>query len=884
MSPRRPRARTARPRAVHSSERGRAAAALPATVLLAIALPTMTLAACLGAPPASYPDPLAADGGGSGGGGDQPWVKLVTPGPYAELDTPTPLIQVSAGAPGGVVAVHARVGDGPWDALTQAADGWSGAVSLFAGANDVSLRATAGDGRTARLDTQLAYAGTAPQLRLMAPAGGGWAGAKVVAAGRAQAAAPAALATVELAVDDGAWVAASLDEDTGAFTGSVGANPQGDEGGDILTLHVRVTDSTGAQTTVDRRLVRDRAAPVVEVATPQDGAVTDDEILSVRATAHDAQELALVEVQVGAAGWVVAAPQPEAADAFGIEVLLDPGPNVIQVRAVDEGGNASTAKARVYRTRPIVLRPPPSDGGLVTLNLDRAGLEALVPPAQRDDLLMLYLDVKGLLLQALQSMRDYETYGVDTSAWGTAEWNMHGILTMTPDTADVTGTSLEPILGLAANLGIPVPQILADIADIAPTDTFVSPSQMADGLFEDVLSTHPALKEDPADGVKKIPVTLGDALADLTTLGDKLGPTADHPGILFDSTPAVVLEPGFRMTVTAQSNLVQHDGVDLSRGKSYLFVHTAGTPLMDFDFLDPARFQVTGIADEPEVDLAFLIREDPSFLPAGHDQLANPTGDGFYKGSSPVWGVEPWRFERVVADLMFAAYHAKYAAQGYHRVMSYSVGALTDAAVIDWDRGWLNVTTVGGVGDPPPPHYFWDAVTELAQVRLHDGGLAEGEADLHLRINHVRVPLTAAQVVEATRPVLEAEKDELAATMLGDHSLYASDCDLYLAQGAGGALYLYYVAPEDTPGASFTHAKPGLFRDAGLTDQAASTADQGSGDSVHAKVPVGAEEATYYAQDVDGGVWTLRVAPFDGEAVVVRLAPADDRWLGQEAP
>jgi len=580
----------------------------------------------------------------------------------------------------------------------------------------------------------------------------------------------------------------------------------------------------------------------------------------------------------------VAAPLADAPEAFGIEVLLDPGPNEIQVRAVDEGGNASTAKARVYRTRPITLRPPPADGGLVTLALDRAGLEALVPPAQRDELLMLYLDVKGLLLQALETMRDYESYGVDTSAWGTAEWNMYGILTMTPDTADVTGTSLEPILGLAANLGIPVPQILADIADIAPTDTFVSPAQMADGLFQDVLSTHPALQEDPSDGVKKIPVTLGDALADLTTLGEKLGPTADHPGILFDSTPAVVLEPGFRMTVTARSNLVQHDGVDLSRGKSYLFVHEAGTPLMDFDFLDPDRFQVTGIADEPEVDLAFLIREDPSFLPAGHDQLANPTGDGFYKGSSPVWGVEPWRFERVVADLMFNAYHAKYAAQGYHRVMSYSVGALTDAAVIDWDRGWLQVSTVGGVGDPPAPHYFWDAVSELAQVRLHDGGLAEGEADLHLRISHVRVPLTAEQVVEATRPVLEAEKDELAATMLGDHSLYASDCDLYLARGAGGALYLYYVAPQDIPGASFAHAKPGLFRDAALTDEVTSTADQGSGDTVHAKVPVGGEGATYFAQDVDGGVWELRVAPFDGEAVVVRLAPADDRWLSEEAP
>jgi hypothetical protein len=105
--------------------------------------------------------------------------------------------------------------------------------------------------------------------------------------------------------------------------------------------------------------------------------------------------------------------------------------------------------------------------------------------------------------------------------------------------------------------------------------------------------------------VKKIPVSLGDALQDLVGLGTKLGPMGDHPGILFEATPAPVLLPNFAMTVSARTRLAQHDAIDVGAGKTYVFIRPADGEILDFDFLNPDWFQVQGIADEPEVQYVF---------------------------------------------------------------------------------------------------------------------------------------------------------------------------------------------------------------------------------------------------------------------------------------
>ncbi len=820
------------------------------------------LAGCgLGAPPLDYGDPTE--------GSEAPQVltlSLLSPLPLSTLSAAQVDAQIEAAHPSGVSLVEFMVNSGPWEVAVGAQDLYNAPIALQWGPNEVRLRATAEDGTQRLVDTRLDYAGTGPTIVVESPTNGGYAGLQIAVAGRAAGIAPATLAAVEVQVDEGPWAAADLRPD-GTFSAAVSGS-----GGDTQRLRARVTDSLGLTGVVSKRLVGDGDPPTLTLTRPEDKMVTQDAAIAVEGVATDDARLERVEVQVGALGWVHA-PVDELGG-FSTTVNLAYGRNSLQVRAVDGGGNETLAQREVYRARLVTLTPfDPTEPNILTLTLNQAGLQELIDEEDAKALDMLYLDLSGLLEEALKAMKDYALYGVDTSSWGTAEWNMHAILTMSPDTADVSGTSLEEILTLSQNLGIPVPVVLADLADIEPTQTFLSTEDLAAGVFDNILAPHPGLVTDPADGKKKIPVTLDDAFNDLVTLGTKLGPMGPHPGILFESSPTPVLLPNFGMTVTAVSNLRQHDAVDLSTGKTYLFARKAGEDVLEFDFLDPDWFKVQGLVDEPEIDLSFLITEANGFIPAGTNKLGNPT-DGFQRGDSPVWDLPSWRFEHLVADMMFEAYHAKFADTSYTRTFSYDVGALTDAAVIHWDKGWLLISTLAGVGDPPPAQYFWGSVLELAQVRLHDGGIAEGDADLHLQIPGVRVPLTATELVEATRPVLEAQKSKMAEIMIGDLSSYSSEAELFLVIGADDKPYLYFVAANDVPGLAGAHAAPGLYADAALIEKVSSPSDMGSGDSTHEKVAVSSSGGErYYAADLDGSVWKLTMQPMSAGDVKIMIEP-----------
>jgi len=817
----------------------------------------------LGEPAVDYGDPT--EGGETDAAVE---LALVTPEPYSAVDQAEVAAEIRASHASGVTLVEFTLNGGPWELAlpSGSADRFEAPLALRWGVNDLRMRATAGDGRQRVADVTLEYTGSAPMLVVDSPVHGGYAGLQIAVTGRAAAVEPATLIGVEVQVDGGGWVATTVAADN-SFTAAVAGS-----GAATQTLEIRATDSDGLTTTLFKTLTNDDAPPSLTVDTPSDTMIARASSIEVSGVASDDTLLDRVEVQVGDLGWIVA---PLADDGgYLTTVNLAPGPNTVQVRAIDGGGNTTLLERAVFRARQVTLSPfQADDASLLTLTLDKNGLEELIPEEDADSLDMLYLDLEGLLLEALKAMKDYTLYGVDTSSWGAAEWNMHKILTMSPDTADVTGTSLEEILTLSQNLGIPVPVVLGDLADIAPTDVFLTTEQLAQGVMANILASHPGLVTDPADGKKKIPISLGDAFKDLTTLGDKLGPMGGHPGILFEASPAQVLLPNFAMTVTARSNLRQHDAVDLSGGKTYLFARPAGLEALEFDFLNPEWFKVQGLADEPEVDLAFLITEHNTFVPAGSSKQGNPV-DGFERGTSPVWDLPTWTFEYLVADMMFQVYHPKFSDTSFTRTFSYDVGSLTDAAVIHWDKGWLLISTLGGVGDPPPAQYFWDAVLELAQVRLHDGGLAEGDADLQLEIPGVRVPLTAAELVEATRPVLEAQNAKMAEIMVGDLSTYSSDAELFLAMGDDGNPYLYFVAADDVPGLTGSHGQRGLYADAELTQKVSTTESLGSGDTVHEKVavsPLGGEE--YYAADLDGTVWKLTLQPMAGSDVKVMVEP-----------
>ena len=617
-------------------------------------------------------------------------------------------------------------------------------------------------------------------------------------------------------------------------------------------------------------LTNDDTPPALAIQSPVDGAVIDTATVVVEGTATDPIGVAQVRVRLDTGPWLKA----QLGTTWRAWVTVPPGDHVITAEASDQAGNKASKQIKVHRVRTfeLIARVPAKSAAPVTLDLDKAAVKALIPESAAKDVTIYLLDVRPLLVAALNAFKQPTVWGLDTKAWGQAEWNMHRVLTMTPDTADLTGTTAAPLLALAANLGLAAPLLLGDIATIPPTTAFLSTEAVAQGLFNSVLASHPALVVDPADGVKKVPITLHDALVDLVTLDQKLGPAGDHPGILYKSTAAPVLLPDFHMTLTGHSNLRQLEGADLSGGQRWLFVKAPGDDVVVFNFLDPKTFSVGGVADEPQIDLYFKIHEHPGFVNSAFVQQAGPDGV-HYKGGSTAWKLPTWTFEHMVISAVYEAYKGLHSDTNYKTQATYDIGTIKSAATWTWDKGWLDIKTIAGIGQPPPPIYWWDLVLELAQKRLHDGGIAEGKADLKLPLTGIPVPITAAQLVDKARVLFEQQKAKLSAASVGDHSAYDTTCDVFAVRGAKGEVALMFVTATDLPGAKTQHLTYGFFADALLTQKVSSAADAGFGDTTHEKLVLTDGEArTVYARERTGESWRLDVKR-SGDRIALTLRP-----------
>src|SRR5690606_31670231 len=146
--------------------------------------------------------------------------------------------------------------------------------------------------------------------------------------------------------------------------------------------------------------------------------------------------------------------------------------------------------------------------------------------------------------------------------WRTSpEYAMVRILTMTPANVDVSGTSSSSLQSLADALGVGggYSEILADALGIPRTQEIVSTDSLVYAFQNAFVGSHPGV----ADG-GSIPIYLSDALADLATMSQTLGPADPHPGLV-DPTFQVsgqVFGPDFAMNAVAQSNLRLVDGID----------------------------------------------------------------------------------------------------------------------------------------------------------------------------------------------------------------------------------------------------------------------------------------------------------------------------------
>lgn len=727
------------------------------------------------------------------------------------------------------------------------------------------------------------------------------------------------LAKVELRVDGAAGEIVQTGDnfEHWFFVANVFPNASGQN-----VIEVRATDSAGQTTLISitgsTTAVADDTPPVITITSPADGFATTTDSVTVTGTASDDTSVEAVTIRVGDGPYQTAASSDDFAT-WTADLTLPPGTHVVKARAVDSGGIATTTTITVTNTSGDVWGPPKTvslgwaapDYAASTFALDKAGLSEMMTDEVADQLVMLQLDVKPLVQSSIESIKGacgpawatQDVSGNCPSIWGQSEINMFRLVTMTPTNVNVAGTSIAGMEQIASVLGTfglidSFSEILAAGLGIDEDEAIVQSPAVVDAMLDNVLATHPKMLPGPL-----MPVTMLDALSDMTTLGAKFDADGAHPGFVSASsgTFAKVLLDSFEMTMVATSNLHWHDGVDLATGKSYIpFVADVTGPTFDdvleFDFLGAETFSVDGIAANPTVSLTFQLFENDSWISIGTSRFPEP------RGNSAVWSLNPWELEHVFADASFRQYKNHRA--GCSLCEGSDEGALLYEAIgVDeaelvvghagYDKdpliggpngvpehfdvlsnnpaGWLRIWTLFGLGSPPEPQYVWDMVLEVAERRLLDGGVAQGDGDVAFPLLDIPVGLTAAEIKSSVRPILESQKSKLSDLLLGDYKDTALSLDFFLAKGDDGKVRLYFVDSSDpVPDGTAIHTNPGFFADESLATKLSSTASGGSGDTTHEKIDLDVQQ-TVYCTDKDGMLYRVQIEPAVDDSVTLTV-------------
>ncbi|WP_437657018.1 hypothetical protein [Sorangium sp. So ce1182] len=557
----------------------------------------------------------------------------------------------------------------------------------------------------------------------------------------------------------------------------------------------------------------------------------------------------------------------------------------------------------------------------VTLQLDKQKALQVFGEDGAKQITVLNVDTTGLLRNALERIQDAcgttwrndsEDPGHDCSltplgqsfgaAWRTsAEFALVRLLSMTPANANVTGTSLAELKELfndnPGTFAFDFADILADSINLdlavqpEPTVTrenrtapLVPIDKLITALQQQLLGSHPAIP-DP-DGVR-LPVTLYEALHDLESLDEKLGRAGDHPGVLVPdddafSTRSDVLQPDFSMRVVAESGLRRVSGIDLSKGGGDMFLREGDAPLR-FDFTDPEKLQVSGIAQAPTVDMRISLRELPTVVPScsGNDTPDCKTNSPDHPvGDDTIWTVPPYLLESIVATAGYLTYRDRarftgcYFKSGSTCRLGVNIGPEGDPP------GWsVFLGNIAFPPDPPPrtpdPQFFWELLTDVAQVAIHDPtgegspDIVEGKAQPVFALPGVGIGLTSEEIVTELRQTLQGQAKEIAEIILGRYWVNNDTLDFFYGRGApGGAPYLYFVAegdlrPSDQGSEAprgYAYDKPGFFTSADL-DEASKVSNKeldGLADTTHEKYKLPPGETTLYMQDDEDAVYEVR--------------------------
>lgn len=656
---------------------------------------------------------------------------------------------------------------------------------------------------------------------------------------------------------------------------------------------VTATDTGGqvarAQVRVRSRAAPPHAAPRLAGSDPSNGETVDRSAITVSLRIES--EVEVVDVRAG----IVDGPLADAVrdgDAWTVPIRLRPGSNALRVVARDVDNLVGRA---VFSLRfddgwgdgpRLALAPPSPPGGTVTLDLDKQGVLDMFPRDVQRDTTLMYLEPQEMVTNALAVIRDACGPGWDgpgfvpncPADWGAPEINLWGLLTMTPRSADVGGTSLDGAAQRSVPfLGLPFGEVLGQALGIGYDDIVLPDGPLVEALVSGLIASH---REARADGALR--VTLEDGLLDMTPLGRRFGPDgAGHPGFIDGEVRAGVLTDAFRMGLTLESNLRLYEGVDLvNTRKDYFADRPEELPVVVLDFETPRTFTLSGIDPNPVVAMDFQMVEDDAFVPPG--ETLEPIG----QGNSPVWDLPRWKLERVVAEASLLAFgelrtgcdlcgpedpnalrfadpelgsdlaEITIGRVGYDCRLNqpcpnedlpnppgvaehfrkldrldcdvdeeceialgdeyecHNQGRCLRSAEIECDRdrncdqangilcllgqceaaesfecrenlecggdevchlgqcmqvpaGWFRLWMPRGAAPLPPPAYMWDIVLEVAQARMRDGGVPEGEGDALFSISDVEVGLTDIEIEGLVREQLGAQAETLAESLLG---------------------------------------------------------------------------------------------------------------------
>lgn len=534
------------------------------------------------------------------------------------------------------------------------------------------------------------------------------------------------------------------------------------------------------------------------------------------------------------------------------------------------GADSPPAEMAVGETRTVELRYMRLDVEGFQNELTLEELRAM-PRRILQDVWLADLDITQLMVNSLVKLRDLSDEEVADLT--PAARNMRTLLLFTPDNAVLDGTKLEELVALSAAVGIPPAKALANLFATEVTGEFIPPQIVAEVMLDLVVGSHPNTQSrrgpvdaEHPDGMwpvapRSVPLTLADVITNFEDMSERFGPIDGHPGFVEEAKGITVIEDDFRMTTRVNANALPFKGIDLTSASVASVNSIAAQIETAHDYSSPDWIQIDGLVEDPRVErLTFTVLEHDDWVPGGDTREPLPSG------SSPAWDLDPWIFERLITQMAQVK-----ALEVPAHCDSYELGTGAEAfrACID-DTGWVELSTFNDVGSPPPPAYLWDLDLEIAQVRLHDGGLAEGDADIALTINDVSVGVTPEVLIEQTRKNLELHPEALAefASLITKSTV--GDADFYYYRPAVDAAaadqgdWLYFVVPSDLrlddeghPVRDYAYAVPGFYADADLSEKI-SSAEEVDGDELHEKVRIEPGDVLY-VQDDEGRVFELAV-------------------------